>query len=73
MEEGLIFWGGSEVIDPYGRLLSKAAYYDEELLICEIDLLKLKHARINTTLISDEKLTVVIDELSRIRTDRNNY
>ncbi len=73
VEDGLTFWGGSELIDPYGRRLGKAAYFKEELLVQEIDFLKLKHARINTTLLSDEKLTIVIDELNRIRTDRINY
>lgn len=73
VEDGLTFWGGSELIDPYGRRLGKADYFKEVLLVGEIDFLKLKHARINTTLLSDEKLTVVIDELNRIQADRKNY
>ncbi len=72
-EDGLMFWGGSEVNDPYGRRVGKAAYFEEELLINTIDMLKLKHARINTTLLSDEKLTVIIEELTRIHADRKQY
>lgn len=70
VEDGLMFWGGSEIIDPNGQRLLKANYHQEELVFAEIDLLKLKHARINTTLLSDEKITLVIDELSRIHDDR---
>ncbi len=73
VEDGLTFWGGSEFISPHGHRIGKASYFKEELLIGEVDFLKLKHARINTTLLSDEKLTVVIDELSRIQSDRKKY
>jgi len=73
VEDGLMFWGGSEINDPYGQRLLKANYHQEELVFAEVDLLKLKHARINTTLLSDEKLTLVIDELSRIYDDRKDY
>jgi len=73
VEDGLMFWGGSEFNDPYGHRLQKASYFKEELLMGDIDLLKLKHARINTTLLSDEKLSVVIDELTRIQSDRKEY
>lgn len=73
VEDGLMFWGGSEVYGPLGRRLSKASYFEEELLFSEIDMLKLKHARINTTLLSDENLHVVIEELSRIHGDRKQY
>ena len=73
VEDGLMFWGGSEVYGPLGRRLSKAQYYEADLLFSEIDLLKLKHARINTTLLSDENLHVVIEELTRINEERKKY
>lgn len=73
VEDGLMFWGGSEVIEPSGNRLAKAAYFQEEQRIVQIDLLKLKHARINTTLLSDEKLDLVIDELIRIKKERKEY
>jgi len=73
VEDGLMFWGGSEVIEPSGSRLAKAGYFQEEQLIVQIDLLKLKHTRINTTLLSDEKLDVVIEELTRIKKERKEY
>lgn len=73
VEDGLIFWGGSEVIDPHGDRLYKADYFKEGYQLSEIDLLKLKHARINTTLLSDEKLNTIIEEFSRIEKQRREY
>ncbi len=73
VEDGLMFWGGSEVYGPLGRRLNKAKYYEPDLLFSEIDMLKLKHARINTTLLTDENLHVVIEELSRINQERKKY
>jgi predicted amidohydrolase len=73
VEDGLLFWGGSEIIDPSGRRIFKAPYFKEDRLIAELDLLKLKHARINTTLLSDEKLDLVIDEYTRINKKRKEY
>lgn len=73
VEDGLMFWGGSEVIDPHGHRLSKAKYFEEDMITAEIDMLKLKHARINTTLLSDENLPLIIDELTRIREAKKEY
>ena len=66
VEDGLSFWGGSEIIDPNGDVVLKAPYFKEALLFGEIDWLKIKHARIHTTLVSDERLDIVMEELKRI-------
>jgi NAD+ synthase (glutamine-hydrolysing) len=73
VEDGLIFWGGSELVQPNGRAIAKAEYYQEELLIAEIDMHVLKHARLNTTLLSDEKLPVLIEEFKRIHKKNKHY
>ena len=73
VEDGLIFWGGSEIIDPHGKVISKAPYFEEELIIAEIDWLKLKHARIHTTYLSDERLDIVSEELHRIAKSAKEY
>lgn len=73
VEDGLIFWGGSELVQPNGRTVAKAEYYKEELLIAEIDMHVLKHARLNTTLLSDEKLPVLIDEFTRVYKKNKEY
>ncbi len=73
VEDGLMFWGGSEIIDPMGRTVVKAPYYDEALVIAEIDFLKLKHARLHTTLLSDERMDIVTEELKRIADSTKEY
>ena len=72
-EDGLIFWGGSEIVDPHGNLVVKAPYFEEDLIISEIDWLKLKHARIHTTFLSDERLDIVTEELQRIAKAGKEY
>ncbi|MBD3223252.1 MAG: hypothetical protein GF313_00870 [Caldithrix sp.] len=73
VEDGLMFWGGSEVIDPHGHEMNKAPLFTETLLETKLDLLKLKHARINTRLLSDEKLDVLVDEFNRIKKTTREY
>ncbi len=66
IEDGLSFWGGSEIIDPFGKTVVKAPYFEETLVTGEISQKSLMHARFHNTLLSDEKLNLVIDELKRI-------
>jgi predicted amidohydrolase len=73
VEDGLTFWGGSELVDPNGNRVAKAPYLKEALLETEIDPLLLKHARMSTTLLSDENISLVIDELNRINKKRKEY
>ncbi len=72
-EDGLMFWGGSEIVDPHGKLVVKSPYFEEDLIIAEIDWLKLKHARIHTTYLSDERLDIVTEELHRIAKAAKEY
>lgn len=73
VEDGLMFFGGSELTAPDGIPIKKAPYFDEDVVHAEIDLLKLKHARINTTLLSDEKLHILVEEFSRLKTKQSDY
>ena len=72
-EDGLMFWGGSEIVDPHGNVIVKAPYFEEDLILAEIDWLKLKHARIHTTYLSDERLDIVSEELQRIAKAAKEY
>jgi N-carbamoylputrescine amidase len=44
-KDGLQFWGGSFVSDPYGRVIAQASETDEQNLIAEVDLDFLDEAR----------------------------
>ncbi len=72
-EDGLMFWGGSEIVDPHGKIVIKAPYFKECLITAEIDWLMLKHARVHTTYLSDERLDIVIEELQRIARIAKDY
>ncbi|UCD57659.1 MAG: carbon-nitrogen hydrolase [Candidatus Hydrogenedentota bacterium] len=65
-EDGLTFWGGSEVIDPDSKLVGKAEYLDETLLVVDIDSEKIRRARMYTPVRRDERLMLTLKELRRI-------
>lgn len=44
-EDGINFWGGSEVVDPFGNVVSLAKFFDEDLIISEIDFNLVRRAR----------------------------
>lgn len=73
VEDGLMFWGGSEIIDPHGKEVIKAPYFEEALITAEIDWLKIKHARIHTTILSDEQLDLVTEEFQRLAKSAKEY
>jgi NAD+ synthase (glutamine-hydrolysing) len=73
VEDGLVFWGGSEIIDPHGKQVIKLPYFQEGYMLAEIDLLKLKHARIHATMLSDERIDIVTEELQRIAREGKDY
>jgi predicted amidohydrolase len=66
-EDGVGFWGGSEIIDPFGQRLAKAGYYDENFLVCDISLESVRRKRTMSPLLRDEDLDLTINELMRIR------
>jgi predicted amidohydrolase len=53
-EDGVTFWGGSEVIDPDCGVAGKAKYLDEELLLVDIDKTKIRRARMYTPVRRDD-------------------
>ncbi len=45
VERNVTFWGGSFVADPFGEVIAKASSKDEEVLIAELDLSKIKDSQ----------------------------
>jgi predicted amidohydrolase len=66
-EDGVGFWGGSEVIDPDGSRLVKAKYYEEDLVATRINLKDARRQRVMSPMLRDENLDLTINELLRIR------
>ncbi len=65
-EDGLNFWGGSTVYAPDGRLVAKAPYDEETLLLAEVDLGQIRRSRLRLPLLRDERPHLVQRELTRI-------
>jgi predicted amidohydrolase len=70
-EDGVMFSGGSELIDPFGRCLVKAKTLDEDLCFGEIDALEVRRARTIYPLLRDERLDLTLRELQRIYARRH--
>jgi N-carbamoylputrescine amidase len=54
--QGIEFWGGSFLADPFGRILAKAPHDAEEILIGEIDLALIEDTRRNWPFLRDRRI-----------------
>jgi predicted amidohydrolase len=66
-EDGVGFWGGSEIVDPFGERIAKAKYYEEDFLLSEVFLEAVRRKRTMSPLLRDEDIDLTINELMRIR------
>ncbi len=69
-EDGITYWGGSEVIDPFGSVVAKARYFEPELLFTHISSTEVQRARVMMPLLSDENIKLTLSELNRIQEKR---
>jgi len=60
-QENLVFWGGSQIHDPLGKLIVKAPYYKESVTTCEIDVKQVEFARLNRPVVRDIKSEIYHD------------
>jgi len=65
MEDGIAFWGGSEVVAPDGSVVARAPEFDEHLLVAEIDPGLVGRERDRNPLIRDERRDLVHGALGR--------
>jgi len=66
-EEGLIFWGGSEVLDPAASVLCELPEYDEARQVVEIDLESIERARYLFPHLKEGRTDLILQELWRTR------
>lgn len=62
-EDGVNFWGGSEVVDPFGNVVQKGKIIDEDLFFTEIDLKEVQRARRQARHFLDEDKEFIIRSL----------
>jgi NAD+ synthase (glutamine-hydrolysing) len=66
-EDGVGFWGGSEIVDPFGERLARGRYYEPDFVAAEVTLKTARRKRVAAPLLRDEDLDLTINELLRIR------
>jgi N-carbamoylputrescine amidase len=70
VEESVIFWGGSQVIDPAGDVVFAAPLLDEGLHVVEIDLATVRRERTTLPLLRDERPDFVLRQVERLVRER---
>lgn len=65
-EDGVTFWGGATAFDPEGQLLVQGPYYEEALVVTELDLNQLRRTRVRLPLLRDERVQLTTREMTRI-------
>jgi len=65
-EDGLNFCGGATLFDPNGELLARGPYFEEALVMAELDLGQLARTRSRLPLLRDERKGLMLRELKRI-------
>jgi predicted amidohydrolase len=63
-EDGIAFWGGSEIVAPDGTVAARAPEFDEELLIGEIDPELVARERARNPLMRDEREDIVLRNIA---------
>lgn len=65
LEDGLNFWGGSRLIDPYGKDIARAGE-DEELIVGDLDYAQVRQARYHLPSARDSNLALIAREIRRL-------
>jgi len=63
-EDGIGFWGGSEVVAPDGTVVARAREFEEDLLVAEIDTALAGRERARNPLLRDERHDLVLRHLA---------
>lgn len=68
-EEGVSFYGNSMLIDPYGQIVERCLFNEEDLRIYSIELKEVKAIRKALPTMRDEDIHLTIRQLSKISDD----
>lgn len=66
VEDGVHFWGGSRIVDPYGRVVAEADNESECLLEATLDYQDVRQARFQLPTVRDSNLNLVRREMERL-------
>jgi len=69
-EDGINFWGGSEVIAPSGEVVRRGLLLEEDFVLAGVEEGALRRERIFSPMMRDENLAITVKELKRIDRER---
>jgi len=69
-EDGINFWGGSEVIAPSGEVVRRGLLLEEDFVLARVEEGALRRERIFSPMMRDENLAITVKELKRIDRER---
>ncbi|HWO57241.1 MAG TPA: nitrilase-related carbon-nitrogen hydrolase [bacterium] len=67
VEEGVTFWGGSQVMDPFGVVLCELPMYEAARAVCEIDMESVSRARTLFPHLKESRPDLILQEMWRLR------
>jgi predicted amidohydrolase len=70
-EDGVNFWGGSEVVDPFGNVDKVAKFFDEDMIVSEINMNSVKRARHMARHFLDEDINFLRNEVKLLNDELN--
>ncbi|MFP4561951.1 MAG: nitrilase-related carbon-nitrogen hydrolase [Spirochaetia bacterium] len=65
-EKGMDYWGGSQIVDPFGKTVVSAENESEQLIIADLDYDSVRKARHQLPTVRDSDLELVTREINRI-------
>lgn len=66
-EDGVNFWGGSEIVDPFGNVNKAAKFFDEDLIFSEINLNSVRRSRQLARHFLDEDINMLRNEVELLQ------
>ena len=72
IEDGVNFWGGSEVIDPSGEVIAAAKLFDEDLIYADLTDEAIRRARRLSRHFVDDSVEFTVSQLQRLRRGNEN-
>jgi NAD+ synthase (glutamine-hydrolysing) len=70
-EDGVNFWGGSEIVNPFGKVMNLAKFIDDDVIYSDIDLGEITRSRRLAGHFLDEKINLTIENLVKVRDNRS--
>jgi predicted amidohydrolase len=65
-EAGVTFWGGSRIIDPWGRIVAQAPRAEEALVHADLDVTAVRRRRRELPLLKEPRLGLIRREIDRL-------